>query len=74
MARYSFAGRSRGTDDPQNIRVMAVNAKADCPIERFKGDMSEPHTIIMWSGGEYSKRNTWISATDEYLIDIEDAR
>lgn len=72
MKRYSYAGPSRGGSNPEDIRIIRVNAKENCPNPRC--ERSEPHTIIMWSGNEYSKNHTWISAPETNTINLEDAR
>lgn len=71
MRHYSYAGPERGSGNPEDIRVVRVNGD-DCPNERC--ERSEPHLVIMWSGNEYSKNHSWISATTEYTINLEDAR
>lgn len=72
MNSYSFAGPTRGTDDPSNVRIIKVNSQDDCPHDRCQ--RAEPHTIIMWSGDEYSKNNTWVSGTESDIVNLEDAR
>lgn len=72
MNSYSFAGPTRGADDPNEVRVVKVNGKEECPHERCQ--RAEPHTVIMWSGDEYSKNNTWISGTEGDLVNLDENR
>lgn len=72
MRYYSFAGEAKGKTDPDDIHVTNVTG-GDCGVEGCMKDNCE-HLVIMWSGGEYSKDDSWISATEKHVIDLEDAR
>jgi hypothetical protein len=69
---YSYAGDARGRSDPDDIYAVNVNDDGQCEIERC--DCTCDHFVIMWSGQEYSKNHTWISACEDDFVSLEDAR
>lgn len=70
MKYYSFAGEAKGKTDPDDVNITTVEG-GDCGIDGCLKDNCE-HLVIMWSGGEYSKGRSWISANTKYVIDLED--
>ena len=59
--KRSFAGPTKGQDNPETIQL--YNFEAD-----------ESGQILIWDGNEYERAETWISSDDEYWINLEDAR
>lgn len=72
MKYYSFAGAARGKTDPEETHIYNVGG-SDCDIEGCV-DANCDHTVIMWSGNEYSKNSSWIAAPDDFTINLENAR
>lgn len=72
MKYYSFAGEASGTTDPEKTDIYNVDAD-DCGLRGCTKDDCA-HTVIMWSGNEYSKNNTWISCDNEFVIDLTNAQ
>lgn len=72
MKYYSFAGAARGKTDPDETHIYNV-AGSDCDVDGCVEERCD-HTVIMWSGNEYSKDNTWIAADNDNTIDLEDVR
>lgn len=70
---YSYAGRASGKQQPDEIRVVDATDDEDYPVEEPDRFM-EDHMLIMWSGGEYSLKNTWMSAHSKDVIDLEEHR
>lgn len=71
MHYYSYSGPGMGVEDPQNIHVVKVNGE-QCDIETCLAD--HEYLNIMWTGEQYSKSNTWISADMNTVQDLEDCR
>lgn len=69
---YSFAGSTKGKSDPQETFCVDVEGE-DCGVDGCLKDNCQ-HTVIMWSGNEYSKKDTWIAGTEKSVINLEDAR
>jgi hypothetical protein len=72
MKYYSYAGEAKGTTDPEDIDVVHVSGDG-CDVKGCVKDNCE-HTVIMWSGNEYSRNNSWIAADDDHVIDLGNAR
>lgn len=71
MKFYSFAGPARGKTDPEEVHEWEV--EGECFIDNMDPH-GEPHTVMMWSGNEYSKNHTWIAAEEDAVIDLEQVR
>jgi len=59
--RYSFAGPLKGLTDPETIHECTING----------GDSG---LVIIWSGNEYSRRKSWISADEDASLSLERMR
>lgn len=72
MRYYSFAGEARGKSDPDETFCMSVDG-GDCDVH---GCVQEncSHTVMMWSGQEYSKDHTWIAADENSIFDLDKIR
>lgn len=71
MKYYSYAGETRGTDDPEDIYAVHVEDD-ECDVDRCPCKMD--HFVLMWSGNEYSKDHTWISASENDVVDLSEIR
>lgn len=71
MKYYSFAGPSRGTTDPAS--TFCIDVDESCDVDDCAENECD-HLVIMWSGAEYSKDNTWIAAEEGSVIDLQKAR
>lgn len=72
MRYYSFAGDARGQTDPVEAHIYDVEG-SDCGVDGCVDDNCH-HTVIMWSGNEYSKDHTWIAAESDYVVDLNEVR
>lgn len=70
MVPNSYAGASRGTEDPEDVISVDVNEDTECPEDRC--GKTGTHLVIIWTGNEYSRRNTWISASTDSTTMLED--
>lgn len=67
MSPHSFAGPDRGTGDAEEIRVHRVTGE-DCPNPRCQYE--NQHVVVEWVGGDYDKRNSWISFDGSAVVDL----
>lgn len=72
MRYYSYAGESRGTGDPEDIHIIDEDDDGDWASGEYEDKGT--HLAIVWSGGEYSRTNTWIAAASEDAKSLEDNR
>ena len=70
MRYYSYAGTSRGSGDPENIEQ--ITADEDGSWDNGEYEKTGSHLLIRWSGGEYSRSNTWIAADRDAFEPLED--
>jgi len=68
---YSFAGPARGLTDPEEIHAYDVGDEAS---NMTNGSHERDHFVLMWSGNEYSKNKTWISAADNSTLNLYNCR
>jgi hypothetical protein len=70
--RYSsFAGPARGLSDPEDVYVYDIG---DEDTVMNGPTPNRDHLVLMWSGREYSKNHTWISAEDKAVLSLEECR
>lgn len=72
MHYYSFAGEARGKSDPVDVYCIDVEG-GDCDVPGCVQSGCE-HTVIMWSGNEYSKDHTWIACDQKYTVNLQETR
>ena len=70
MRNYSYAGPSRGQDNPEDIRVADVDE--ECGDVEHRRDHDPTCLVIIWSGNEYSSHRSWISADKDSRVNLED--
>jgi hypothetical protein len=60
------------TNDPEEIWVIDPS-NADGVPEDERAEFAD-EVIFAWSGNGYAKHSSWISAEEEYVIDLDDCR
>lgn len=70
MRYYSYAGESRGSGDPKDIETITEDTNGEWEDGEYEDEGS--HLLIRWSGGEYSRSNTWIAADKDAFESLED--
>lgn len=74
MKFYSFAAGGVSLPDPEEVRVIDVDPRTDESDRETSADLSDPYTLILWSGNGYTARNSWIACDNNYLVDLDSAR
>jgi len=69
---YSFAPSGTGTTNPEDVFIFGVENKS-CPIDDCTTEHCN-HSILMWSGAEYSKDHTWIACKADDLHNLDEHR
>lgn len=74
MRYYSYAGQVRGSSNPEETHLWTAEADGEeCQLDGCT-QRHCTHTVMMWSGGEYSKDHTWIAAEQKAVFNLEDMR
>lgn len=71
MRNYSYAPAGSGVTDPNGVWEVNVDEDA-CPEGKCPED--GVHLVMIWTGEEYSRRNAWISASDDSFTELEEMR